>query len=42
VPGFGHFYPMGAVSLGRDVSRMPVETRILAFLEANLDTKPRE
>lgn len=42
VPGFGHFYPMGAVSLGRDVSRTPVETRILAFLEAKLDNKPRE
>lgn len=42
VPGFGHFYPMGAVSLGGEVSRTPVETRILAFLEAKLDNKPRE
>lgn len=42
VPGFGHFYPMGAVSLGSDVSRTPVETRILAFLEAKLVNKPRE
>ncbi|KGB57245.1 putative esterase [Sphingopyxis sp. LC81] len=42
VPGFGHFYPMGAVSLGSDVSRTPVETRILAFLEAKLGHKPRE
>jgi dienelactone hydrolase len=42
VPGFGHFYPMGAVSLGSDVSRIPVETRILAFLEAKLGSKPSE
>jgi dienelactone hydrolase len=42
VPGFGHFYPMGAVSLGSNVSRTPVETRILAFLEAKLGDKPRE
>ncbi|MGN7928684.1 alpha/beta hydrolase [Sphingopyxis sp. 22461] len=42
VPGFGHFYPMGAVSLGSDVSRTPIETRILAFLEARLGNKPRE
>lgn len=39
VPGFGHFYPMGAVSLGGDVSRMPVEARILAFLEAHIGDK---
>jgi acetyl esterase/lipase len=32
VPGFGHFYPMGAVSLGSDMSREPVEARILDFL----------
>jgi predicted esterase len=32
VPGFGHFYPMGAVSLGSDMSRMTVEARILDFL----------
>lgn len=42
VPGFGHFYPMGAVSLGGDVSRTPVETRILEFLAAKLGNKPRE
>lgn len=42
VPGFGHFYPMGAVSLGSEVSRTPVETRILDFLEAKLGSKPRE
>lgn len=42
VPGFGHFYPMGAVSLGSEVSRISVETRILAFLEAKLDNEPSE
>ncbi|GGJ62221.1 hypothetical protein CDQ92_18695 [Sphingopyxis bauzanensis] len=42
VPGFGHFYPMGAVSLGANVSRIPVETRILAFLEANLGASANE
>ena len=42
VPGFGHFYPMGADSLGNEVSRTPVETRILSFLEAKLDNKPRQ
>lgn len=39
VPGFGHFYPMGAVSLGDAVSRMPVEARILAFLDAHIGDK---
>lgn len=36
VPGFGHFYPMGAVSLGKDVSREPVEARIVGFLNAHV------
>lgn len=36
VPGFGHFYPMGAVSLGADLSREPVEARILTFLTATI------
>lgn len=36
VPGFGHFYPMGAVSLGSDMSRMPVAARVLAFLGQTL------
>ena len=42
VPGFGHFYPMGAVSLGGEVSRMSVETRILAFLDAHIGDKKVE
>jgi len=33
VPGFGHFYPSGAKSLGADASRMSVEARIEDFLE---------
>ena len=33
VPGFGHFYPSGAVSLGKDGTRYPVEKRIINFLE---------
>lgn len=37
VPGFGHFYPMGAVGLGDKVSRAPVAARIVAFLDANLN-----
>lgn len=37
VPGFGHFYPMGATSLGADFSKLTVEERVLAFLgEANI------
>ncbi len=36
VPDFGHFYPMGAVSLGGNVTRTSVENRILDFLDANL------
>ena len=36
VPGFGHFYPMGAVSLGADMSKQTLRTRILRFLDSNL------
>ncbi|WP_144243839.1 alpha/beta hydrolase [Sphingopyxis sp. MWB1] len=36
VPGFGHFYPMGAVSLGSDMSRATVERRILDFLDRTI------
>ncbi|MFN4024914.1 MAG: alpha/beta hydrolase [Hyphomonas sp.] len=32
VPGFGHFYPMGATSLGPDFTKESVEERILKFL----------
>ncbi len=40
VPGFGHFYPMGAVSLSDKVSRMPVSARVLQFLDAKLSKAP--
>lgn len=33
VPGFGHFYPMGATSLGEDFSKLSVQERMIAFLE---------
>jgi acetyl esterase/lipase len=36
VPGFPHFYPTGAVSLGDDGTRMSVGERIIEFLEKNL------
>ncbi len=36
VPGFGHFYPSGAVSLGADGTRMSVGERITQFLDTHL------
>ncbi|MGX9351789.1 alpha/beta hydrolase [Shimia sp. W99] len=36
IPGFAHFYPHNAVSLGDDGSRMPLSARIVHFLDANL------
>lgn len=33
VPGFGHFYPAGAASLGSDAVSMSIEGRIAEFLE---------
>jgi len=36
VPGFPHFYPAGAVSLGDDASRLSVGERIVGFLEEHL------
>lgn len=36
VPGFPHFYPSGAVSLGDDGSRMSVGERITQFLDEHL------
>jgi acetyl esterase/lipase len=37
VPGFPHFYPTGAVSLGDDGIRLSVGERIVQFLETHLD-----
>jgi len=36
VPGFAHFYPTGAVSLGNDGTRMSVGERVVEFLEEHL------
>lgn len=36
MPGYGHFYPMGAPSLGSDMSKMTLRTRALRFLEQTL------
>lgn len=36
MPGFGHFYPMGAPSLGSDMTRMTLKTRALRFLDRTL------
>ncbi|MGI9434390.1 MAG: alpha/beta hydrolase [Geminicoccaceae bacterium] len=36
VPGFGHFYPTGAVSLGDDATRTSVGERVTDFLADNL------
>lgn len=43
MPGFGHFYPTGATSLGSDMSKLTLEGRLLRFLERNLGaaTPPR-
>ncbi|WP_338304145.1 alpha/beta hydrolase [Erythrobacter sp. Dej080120_24] len=37
IPGFGHFYPMGAPSLGSDLSKTTVKRRILEFLDQIFD-----
>ena len=36
VPGFPHFYPTGAVTLGDDGNRMSVGERIIEFLDEHL------
>lgn len=37
VPGFSHFYPTGAVTLGDDGFRMSVGERVVQFLETHLE-----
>lgn len=39
MPGFGHFYPMGAPSLGNDMTKLTLRTRALRFLDRNLAAK---
>ncbi len=36
VPGFGHFYPMGASTLGADLSKLTLERRLLIFLDRTI------
>lgn len=36
MPGFGHFYPMGATSLGSDMTRLTLKSRALRFLDRRL------
>lgn len=36
VAGFGHFYPMGAVTLSPNLSKSPVSERVLDFLDSTL------
>ncbi|MDA7949123.1 MAG: hypothetical protein MPJ78_16800 [Hyphomicrobiaceae bacterium] len=40
VPGFGHFYPAGAASLGSDAVSMSVEERIAGFLKRVIGKSP--
>lgn len=40
IPGFGHFYPMGAASLGSDMTRFTLRSRILRFLDRHLGGQP--
>lgn len=39
MPGFGHFYPMGAPSLGSDMTKLTLKARVLRFLDRTLGTK---
>ncbi len=39
MPGFGHFYPMGAPSLGADMAKLTLKTRALRFLDRTLGGK---
>ena len=38
MPGFGHFYPMGATSLGGDMTKLTLKTRLLRFLDRTIGT----
>ncbi len=40
MPGFGHFYPMGATSLGSDMTRLTLRSRALRFLDRHLGVQP--
>lgn len=36
MPGFDHFYPMGATSLGSDMTKLTLKSRALRFLDRHL------
>jgi predicted esterase len=36
MPGYGHFYPMGAPSLGSDLSKLTLRARVVRFLDRAL------
>lgn len=36
IPGFGHFYPMGATSLGSDLTKLTLERRLLQYLDRTI------
>lgn len=36
VPGFGHFYPAGSMTLGQNMAREPIIERMIAFLDTHL------
>jgi hypothetical protein len=38
-PGFGHFFPMRATSLGGDMTRLTLQARALRFLDRTLGVK---
>lgn len=39
MPGFGHFYPMGAPSLGADMTKLTLKARALRFLDRTVGAK---
>lgn len=38
MPGFGHFYPMGAPSLGNDMTKLTLKSRLVRFLDRTIGT----
>ena len=41
MPGYGHFYPMGAPSLGSDLSKLTLRARVVRFLDRTLGETAR-
>lgn len=40
IPAFGHFYPMGATSLGGDLTKLTLQRRLLQYLERTVGSNP--